>query len=231
MILYLVTLSLFFAVAVASITPSLIVQDIVLHSFDADTKVPVELGVMSRCPDALLCESVFNDVLRKVSEKVDLSLRYVAKLDSSEPVFGVKCLHGPQECAGNVQQLCVAKYSPSNWWEFVLCQNYHGKQKIGQPGLAVKCAAAFNIDWKDSKVGECAGRDGNGEGVEGIKLLQESVAVAVRANITKSCTIVINGEKVCIHDGTWKECENGHTVRDFVRQINNAYELLNGDQG
>ena len=44
-----------------------------------DTKVPVQLGVMSRCPDALLCESVFNEVLNRVVDKVDLSLIYIAK--------------------------------------------------------------------------------------------------------------------------------------------------------
>ena len=83
MVPYIVTLSLSFSIAIASIISGpLVVQDIVLQSsesFDADTKVPVELGVMSRCPDALLCESVFNNVLHKVSDKVDLSLRYVAK--------------------------------------------------------------------------------------------------------------------------------------------------------
>jgi len=44
-----------------------------------DIKVSVQLGVMSRCPDALLCESTFTKVLQKVSNKVDLSLVYVAK--------------------------------------------------------------------------------------------------------------------------------------------------------
>ena len=47
------------------------------HSIDI--KVPVQLGVMSRCPDALLCESVFDLVLPNVTAKVDLSLIYVAK--------------------------------------------------------------------------------------------------------------------------------------------------------
>lgn len=42
-------------------------------------KVPVQLGVMSRCPDALLCEATFNDVLAQVWDKVDLSLVYIAK--------------------------------------------------------------------------------------------------------------------------------------------------------
>jgi hypothetical protein len=59
-----------------------------------------------------------------------------------------------------------------------------------------------------------------------------------------SCTILINGHVVCVHDGTWKECEvcypmltqrvfhsmlpqEGHTANDFIRQINNEYERLN----
>lgn len=35
---------------------------------------------MSRCPDAFLCERVWDDVLKKVASKVDLKLVYVAKL-------------------------------------------------------------------------------------------------------------------------------------------------------
>jgi len=46
---------------------------------DVSVKVPVQLGVMSRCPDALLCEGTFNEVLKKVQDKVDLSLVYVGK--------------------------------------------------------------------------------------------------------------------------------------------------------
>lgn len=49
------------------------------HLNVADIKVQVQLGVMSRCPDALLCESRFDEVLDKVADKVQLSLIYVAK--------------------------------------------------------------------------------------------------------------------------------------------------------
>lgn len=44
-----------------------------------EVKVPVQLGVMSRCPDALLCENLFTQVIDKVADKADLSLVYVAK--------------------------------------------------------------------------------------------------------------------------------------------------------
>ena len=42
-------------------------------------KVPVILGVMSACPDALVCESVFDRVLKKVADKTDLALTYIAQ--------------------------------------------------------------------------------------------------------------------------------------------------------
>jgi hypothetical protein len=42
-------------------------------------KVPVVLGVMSRCPDAIFCESVIDRVLKKVRHKVDLSLTFIAR--------------------------------------------------------------------------------------------------------------------------------------------------------
>ena len=51
-----------------------------------DRKVPVHLGVMSRCPDALVCEAVFDTVLPNVSDKVDLSLVYIAKYESMNTI-------------------------------------------------------------------------------------------------------------------------------------------------
>ncbi|THV08583.1 hypothetical protein K435DRAFT_814965 [Dendrothele bispora CBS 962.96] len=192
-----------------------------------DLKVPVVLGVMSRCPDAILCENLFDQVLKKVSGKVEMELEYIAKVNPSDPDFGVDCLHGPLECAGNVHQLCVKRYAPDDWWHFVHCNNFQGKDNIGTPGTAFKCAKSVGIDWETSGVGECAGLDGSGKGAEGVRLLHESIVVAEELGLEKSCTVVINGEQVCIHDGTWKECENGHTVNDFVRQINEQYEKIN----
>lgn len=94
-------------------------------------------------------------------------------------------MHGRDECAGNVQQLCVAKYTPMRtWWEFVMCQNYEGRDKIGRPDVALKCARTARIDWRGSQVGQCAGLDGSGTGEEGVRLLQRSVRIAEFLDIT-----------------------------------------------
>ncbi len=106
-------------------------------------------------------------------------------LNGSDPDFGVTCMHGPNECAGNVQQLCVAKHTPMRtWWEFVMCQNYQGRGYIGNPGVAWKCARTHGIDWESSGVGHCVGLDGSGTGQEGVQLLHDSIRVAESLGIT-----------------------------------------------
>lgn len=134
-------------------------------------------------------------------------------------------MHGSDECAGNVQQLCVAKHTPMRtWWEFVMCQNYQGRNRIGSSDVALSCARTAGIDWEESGVGQCVGLDGSGTGDEGVQLLQDSIRFTESFGITcasnsspllmlnhqihsTSCTVVINSEKVCVHDGTWKRCE------------------------
>ena len=106
-------------------------------------------------------------------------------LNGSDPDFGVTCMHGRRECAGNIQQLCVAKHTPMRtWWEFVMCQNYHGRGDIGHPDVASKCARIHNIDWEESRVGQCVGLDGSGTGREGVQLLHDSIRVAESMGIT-----------------------------------------------
>ncbi|KAI0353532.1 hypothetical protein OH77DRAFT_1591235 [Trametes cingulata] len=202
-------------------------NDAYAGGFD-DVKVPVVLGVMSRCSDAVLCETVFDRVVERVGNKIDLSLAFVGQLNASDPDFGVTCKHGPIECAGNVHELCAIRYAPTQrWWSFVQCLNFKGKDEIGRPETALQCAKATELDWENSGVGACAGLDGSGKGEEGVRLLQQSVTSAQEMGIEKSCTVVINGKQVCIHDGEWKKCEGGHTPKDFIRQIEEEYNKLN----
>ena len=85
-------------------------------------------------------------------------------------------MHGPDECAGNVQELCAVKYLPQQqWWSFLQCQNFNGRNKIGTPDTALKCADVAKFSWEESGVGECAGPSGDGKGEEGVELLKESV--------------------------------------------------------
>jgi len=189
--------------------------------------VPVTLGVMSRCPDALLCESVFDEVLDIVGHtKVDLNLSFIASLNASDPVYGVTCMHGTDECAGNVHELCVAKYTTSSsvWWPFLQCLNSQGRDRIGTEKTAKDCAATTKIDWVGSGIEACV------KGPEGPRLLRESVLHTIELGVKKSCTILISNKVRCIHDGVWSECDAGHEPKDFVDTINTEYDNLNPPQ-
>ena len=49
------------------------------HPRDEYVKVPITLGVMSRCPDALFCENVFDTVMSHVGkERVEVDLAFIA---------------------------------------------------------------------------------------------------------------------------------------------------------
>jgi hypothetical protein len=178
----------------------LTVQDNSQIIVDEDVKVPVVLGVMSRCPDAILCETVWDRVLQRVGDKVDISLSFIAtyvhalevsgvlrltqrqRPNASDPVYGLTCMHGAEECAGNVHELCVAKYHPtSEWWPFLQCQNFRGRDQIGLPDTAVSCATTAGFKWENDQASECAGENGQGE--EGVKLLQASVKNSIQMGI------------------------------------------------
>ncbi len=101
----------------------------------------------------------------------------VDRLNTSDTDFGVTCMHGPEECAGNVQELCAVKYAPTtlDWWNFVQCQNSFGRYKVGTPEVALSCAKEVGLDWVGGAIGKCAGNNGSGRAQEGVKLLQDSV--------------------------------------------------------
>ncbi|SCZ91716.1 BZ3500_MvSof-1268-A1-R1_Chr5-1g07626 [Microbotryum saponariae] len=192
---------------------------------EQDNKVPIRLAVMSKCPDAELCESVFDRVLDKVGTLVDIKLLYIGDTEYGK----VKCKHGPSECTGNIQQLCAEKYwqgvdgsvNPwATWWNFVQCQNYNGLPRIGTDRLAQSCASVVGKTWSGD-VEECANSS------EGTQLLRDSFKATKALQLVKSCSIVIDGKLVCVRDGRWIDCEEGHEVGDFVNLVNKAWKRLN----
>ncbi|KAF8477879.1 hypothetical protein JB92DRAFT_3091411 [Gautieria morchelliformis] len=195
-------------------------------------RVPVLLGVMSRCPDALLCESVFDGVLKQTWDIVDITLSFVGKLNNADPDFGVTCKHGVAECRGNVQELCAMHVAntPQDWWNFVQCLNFEGKEDVGDPGLAERCAGLTYIPWYDMTDGTSTrmGIKSCAEGQQGKDLLKASVTQTEHLGIKTSCSIMISGKTRCIHDGTWKKCETGHSVEELVGYIQNEHQRLNG---
>ncbi|KAH7102904.1 hypothetical protein BKA62DRAFT_697977 [Auriculariales sp. MPI-PUGE-AT-0066] len=196
-----------------------------------DVLVPLTLGVMSQCPDAIYCESVMNEVLDEVGSIVSLGLTFIGTPNASEPEWGVTCKHGRTECAANVLELCAIAIEPPPptdegaswrpaWWDFVLCNNGAGRYGVGEPEVAAACAMKTGIAL--DRVMECVNSDW------GRRLHLESIKTAESLGIAKSCTILINGKVACLRDDhSWKDCKGGSKVNDFVRAIRKEHDVLN----
>ena len=68
--------------------------------------VPLEAHIMSKCPDAKDClQQMVLPVMQRVVDKVEFKLSYIGTPTDND---GVSCMHGPEECMGNIIELCAA---------------------------------------------------------------------------------------------------------------------------
>ncbi|KAG0241379.1 hypothetical protein BGX31_001167 [Mortierella sp. GBA43] len=157
--------------------------------------VDVTLFVMSKCPDAMKCESVLSKVFQTDGlPAVDPLLSFIGSVErTTTPSFTsggitrntattVTCKHGPLECAGNTQQLCFKKYFPDHrvWVPFVITMNSWHPVRIGLPSyareVAKKVVGADGIDSISQNSQDLLGKvDECSSGQEGFDLLVESI--------------------------------------------------------
>lgn len=188
------------------------------YSESNNTLVPLEAHIMSKCPDAKDClVDLVVPAMEQISDKVDFRLSFIGEVDDSNTVH---CKHGATECLGNMMSLCADDLYPNNvkislGFSTCLILSY---QKIPQRSLVEYCALEHGIPFED--INACISEEG-----KGLDLLEASVERTDKANVKKSCTVRVGGEKWCIRDGAeWKDCDAGHEVKDLVKEINTRYQ-------
>jgi len=98
-----------------------------------------------------------------------------------------ECLHGPDECVGDLLEICAYNltYSAQNeygWWKFCLClQNDY--EDI--PNNAQSCAQTANLNW--DPILSCS------KGSLGSSLFSQSIAFSNNMNVDATPTIFVNG--------------------------------------
>lgn len=194
-------------------------QDVERGDLIRPHKVAFEAHIMSKCPDAKDClQDLVVPVMANISDKVDFTLSYIGKLTDNDDA--VSCMHGPTECLGNILELCAADLypDPKIYLGFANCMTMK-YSLIPQKELIQDCALEHGVDF--DKLNDCASDEGLG-----VDLLRNSVARSANANVTKSCTVRINGNIRCIRDGgLWKDCDGGSTPEDLIRDIKKSLRL------
>lgn len=148
-------------------------------------KAEVDIYVMSMCPyGAQALNGLIPAVkeLNNKSKEVKLNVYFIA----SEENGTFSSLHGEEEVQEDLRQVCVIKYYPKNWQDYVYCiaQKYHTASKSPKD-VWQECAKNNKINTK--KIDNCANSE------EGKKLLSESIRKSEEAQAYGSPTIFING--------------------------------------
>lgn len=129
---------------------------------------------------------------------------------------GVSCKHGPEECLGNIIELCAAHMypDPKIYLGFTMCMTKQ-YEDIPARELVEDCALEHGISMED--LTSCTNE---ADGTLSTKRLQKSFNRTIEAGVTKSCTIRLDGETRCIRDdGKWTDCEGGHEAKDLVDDV------------
>jgi hypothetical protein len=180
----------------------------------SNDRVNIEFFVMSKCPDAIKCETLFLPSLLKLFPIVNFTLSFIALKSHLNDFI---CKHGPIECIGNKQQLCIQNmYSQTVFIKYLLCQS---KQFPIIPDNGEQCARENLIKWSD--VQTCVSSS------KGNQLFYQSLERTRLALAEKSCTIHINGKFWCMHDGFWLNCAEGHDEKSFIKAICSRYNGMN----
>lgn len=125
-------------------------------------------------------------------------------------------MHGPEECLGNIIELCAARLypDPKIYLGFTMCMTRQ-YEDIPQRDLIEDCALEHSISME--KLGECIDHD---EGSLGVDMLQASFNRSADAGVSKSCTVRLNGKVRCIRDGgEWTNCDGGSEAKDLVDDV------------
>ncbi|KUI68850.1 hypothetical protein VM1G_04172 [Cytospora mali] len=185
---------------------------------DGNAPVQLEAHIMSKCPDARDClRELILPTMVRTFDKVNFTLSFIGTPTEND---GVACMHGPEECLGNIVLLCAASLypDPKIYLGFTMCM-IKDYGDIPQRSLIEDCALEHAIDFE--QLDDCASRDDGGFGVG---MLRDSVRRSSNAGVTNSCTVRLDEEFYCIRDGgEWKSCPHGPGVNDLVLEIEKRY--------
>ncbi|KAL4919542.1 hypothetical protein BDW62DRAFT_179127 [Aspergillus aurantiobrunneus] len=211
-------------------------------------QIPFEAHIMSKCPDARDCiRELVVPTMEKVSEKVDFELSFIANVSNESS--DVLCMHGPEECIGDMLMLCAENlpFPPSEddsaqgrtptvrYLGFATCL-ISSYTDIPDRTLVEQCALEHGIDF--DALNECVSqqddnpnKDQEDRPLSGIGLLRESAHHSAELGVKTSCTVRLDDTVWCVRDGgVWKDCAEegqGSKVSVLVDEIEKLWEKRN----
>lgn len=153
-------------------------------------KPEVNLYVMSFCPYGVQAENALKPVVDLLKGKADIKVRFIAGV-GGDTIDSVSSLHGAPEAKEDLRQLCIMKYYPDKYWDYLMDMN-----KNCYPNY--RDATTLDTCWKNAaqKLGiNATNIETYAYGKEGLDLLRADEALTKQYGVSGSPTLMINGVK------------------------------------
>jgi hypothetical protein len=167
----------------------------------------LEAFVVSSCPYGLQMQRAIVDAVKNIpSLASDITIRYIGNVDSDGKT--IDSMHGPEEGAENLRQICIREEQPSLYWNYIGCymQKATATASSGMPlGDSPSCQASTGVD--TAKLAACVA-----DPSRGIAYAQKDFAEDIKYNISGSPTLILNGAQI-------SEASFGGRSSDAIKSI------------
>ena len=153
----------------------------VLASIQKSDNPAVEAYVVSRCPFGLQMQRMIAEAVKNISVLANnIKVKYIGSVSSDGK--GIESMHGAEEAAENLRQICIREEQPAKYWNYVSCQ-------MKAQGTELSCEKSTGVD--SAKLSACLGDPGRG-----VAFAKKDFETADQLGISGSPTLAINGKVI-----------------------------------
>lgn len=149
----------------------------------------LEAFVVSSCPFGLQMQRAIADAVKNVpSLAANIVIRYIGSVSGGV----ISSMHGPEEAAENLRQICIRQEQPAKYYNYISCymKKTTSTASSGMPlGDSASCQASTGVD--TAKLNSCV-KDPS----RGLAYAQKDFDLASQYNVQGSPTLVLDGQTI-----------------------------------
>ncbi len=149
----------------------------------------LEVFVVSSCPYGLQMQRAVADAVKNAPAlAANIVIRYIGSISNGV----ISSMHGPEEAAENLRQICIRQEQPTKYYNYISCymKKTVATAASGMPlGDSTSCQASTGID--TSKLSACVA-----DPSRGLAYAQKDFDLGTKYNVSGSPTIILNGAQI-----------------------------------
>lgn len=154
-------------------------------------KPMLEAFIVSSCPFGLQMQRAIVEAVKENSALAsNVTIRYIGNVNSSGKT--IDSMHGPEEGAENLRQICIREEQPSKFYKYLACymQKTTATASGGMPlGDSTGCQTSTGID--TAKLNACVS-----DPSRGLAYAQKDFDENAKYNVSGSPTLILDGAQV-----------------------------------